>query len=257
MVVRLVEVHQRHKVVQISLVLNVENLILVVVHLMCISKLREFLEKVFTLLFLNLELAILNVEVEDPPNICTLELWNQLIHAISGDVWHITVVTSEQVENLGYLGLDLRYLLSKLLITSNGQRLDNDVENPFSFLLNLLWTWVESASDLDLELLWNVFFSDLDILSSSKEVINVFRHKLVLESLVSVFVSCRRLSSLFEDLLLDGSLLVDFLLLDGGAIDLLIIRIMNCGSNLFEFSWSALVLVDQLQILFIELLLGI
>jgi hypothetical protein len=206
------------------------------------------LEKIFALLLLNLEFAILNVEVENSPNISSLKFWNQLIHAISGDVWHITVVTSEQVEYFGYLGFDLRNLLGELLITCNGQRLDNYVENPFSLLLDLLRTWVESISDFDLELLWNILLSYFDILSRSKEVINIFRHKLVFESLMGIFVSCRRLPSLFKDLLFDGSLLVELFLLDGSTVNLLIIRIVNGPSNLFEFSWSTLVLVDELKI---------
>lgn len=256
-VVRLVEVHQRHKVIQISLVLDVENLILVVLHLIGISELGEFLEKILTLLLLDLELAILNIEVENSPDIFWLELWNKLIHTISSDVWYIAVFTSEEREHLGYLCLDLCNLLSKLLVTCNGERLDNDVENPFSFFFDLVLLGIESVSNFDLELLRNIFLSNILVLSRAEVVIDVLRHKLVLESLVSILVWCRRLTSLLEDLLLDGSLLIQFLLLDGRAVDLLVIRIVDGRPNFFEFSWPTLVFVDELQIFLIKLLLGV
>lgn len=68
-VVGLIEVHQRHKIVQITLILRVEDLILVVVHLVRVPELGEFLEEVVALLFLDQELPVLNVEIEDSPNI--------------------------------------------------------------------------------------------------------------------------------------------------------------------------------------------
>lgn len=95
MVVRLVKVHQWLEIVQISLILDVEDLVLVVLHLIRVSELRQLLEEVLALPFLDLEFAILYVEVEDFPNICRLELWDELIVAVSGDVWNVTVLTSE------------------------------------------------------------------------------------------------------------------------------------------------------------------
>jgi hypothetical protein len=68
-VVGLIEVHQRHKIIQITLILRVEDLILVVVHLVRVPELGEFLEEVVALLFLDQELPVLNVEIEDSPDI--------------------------------------------------------------------------------------------------------------------------------------------------------------------------------------------
>ena len=69
MVVGLVEVHQRNKIIQISLIFGVEDLILVVVHLIRVPELRKLLEEVVALLFLDLELSILDVEIEDSPDV--------------------------------------------------------------------------------------------------------------------------------------------------------------------------------------------
>ena len=68
-VVGLVEGHQRNEIIQISLVLGVEDLILVVVHLVCVPKLGELLEEVVALLLLDLEFSVLNVEIEDSPDV--------------------------------------------------------------------------------------------------------------------------------------------------------------------------------------------
>lgn len=248
MVVRLVEIHQRHKVIQISLVLDVEYLIFVVVHLIRISKLREFVEKVITLFLLDLEFSILDVEVENSPHIIWLQFWNQLILAISGYIRNITIVTPEKSENLGYLGLDVRYLLSKLLVTRNTQRLNYDVEDPLCLLLDLARRWIESVTNFNLELFRNILFSNLNILSRSKEIIDILRHELILERLLmQILISCGRLTSLLKYLLFDKSLLINLLLLDRRAINLLIIRFhSHSPSNLFEFSRPALIFIYKL-----------
>lgn len=110
-VVGLVEVHQRHEITQISLILRVEYLILVVVHLVRVSKLRELLKEVVALLFLDLELAVFNVEIEDSPDILCSKLRNELVLPVPGDVRDITVLAPEELEDFA----DLQFGLSKLL----------------------------------------------------------------------------------------------------------------------------------------------
>lgn len=112
-------------------------------------------------------------------------------------------------------------VLGKLLISGNAERLDHDIEDPLCLLINLSLIWIESVSNLDLELLWDVLLRDLKILSRAKVVINVFSHEFVLERLL-VFIGLGRLSFLLEDLLFDP-LFVDLLFFDETAVDLLVV----------------------------------
>lgn len=88
------------------------------VHLICVSKLRELREKVIALLLLNLELAILDVEVENPPDILRCELWDEITHPVFGDVWDITVLAPEQLKGLADLGFGISESLSTVMLPS-------------------------------------------------------------------------------------------------------------------------------------------
>lgn len=64
LVIRVVELDQRSKVIQVTDVLDVVDLVAVVLHRwlhLYASKLRDFSEEVFTLLLLQLELAVLDI----------------------------------------------------------------------------------------------------------------------------------------------------------------------------------------------------
>lgn len=179
------------------------------VHLICVSKLRELLEKVIALLLLNLELAILDVEVENPPDILRCELWDEITHPVFGDVWDITVLTPEQLKGLADLGFGISESLSTVMLSSVSQRLNDVVEDPVSLDLDLLVHRTKSVTDLDLEPLWDVFLNNFKILWSTEEVVYILSNKLVFELLTRVqlsylvFVNGGRLSSFFEDLFFD------------------------------------------------------
>lgn len=106
-VVRLVEVHERHEVIQVSLVLCVENLIFVVVHLIGISELRQLLEEVVALLLLDLEFAVLDIEIKDTPDIVRLQFRNEFILSVSRDVRNVAILRPEQLEDLAYFEFGL------------------------------------------------------------------------------------------------------------------------------------------------------
>ena len=179
------------------------------VHLICISKLRELLEKVIALLFLNLKLAILDVEVKNPPDIFRCELWDEITHSVFGDVWDITVLTPEQLKGFADLGFGISESLSTVMLSSVSQRLNDVVEDPVSLDLDLLVHRTKSVTDLDLEPLWDVFLNNFKILWSTEEVVYILSNKLVFELLTRVqlsylvLVNGGRLSSFFEDLFFD------------------------------------------------------
>ena len=84
LIIGFVEVHERLKVIQITLILGVENLILIMLHLNVISEFGEFAKEFIALFFLNLKLAILDIKVEDFPDVVGSQFWNELVLAVLG-----------------------------------------------------------------------------------------------------------------------------------------------------------------------------
>jgi hypothetical protein len=104
---RFVEVDQRLEIIEISLVLDVVNLILVMFHMnsitTCTSNFRDFGEEVITVFLLNLKLTKLNIHIEDFPDVILLKFWSESVHLILANVWNIIVLASEEFESLRYL----------------------------------------------------------------------------------------------------------------------------------------------------------
>lgn len=120
------------------------------VHLVGISELRQLLEEVVALLLLDLEFAILDVEIEDSPDVIGLEFRDQFVLSVPRDVRDIAILTSEQLEDFADFEFGLRDFLGKVLVSSDGEGVDDDVEDPLSFSLNFLLCRAESVSNLDL-----------------------------------------------------------------------------------------------------------
>lgn len=120
------------------------------------------------MLLLDLEFSILDVEIEDTPNIIRLKLWDELILPVPGDVGDVAILASEELQDLADLHLDLRDFLGEELVTCNGEGVNNDFEDPLSLFLEFLLRGAEPVSNLDLEPLWDVLLDDFKIVRSSK-----------------------------------------------------------------------------------------
>lgn len=179
------------------------------VHLVGVSELRQLLEKVVALLLLDLEFSVLNVEIEDSPDVLGLEFRDQLVLSVPRDVGDVAILTSEELEDFADFEFGLRDFLGKVLVSSDGQGVDDDVEDPLSFSFDFLLRRAESVSNFDLQSLRDVLLDDLEVVRSSKQVIDVLGHELVLERLglvhlcLLVLVGGCRLAPLLKNLLLD------------------------------------------------------
>jgi len=108
----LVEVNQSIVIFQIPMVLDVVNLINDVIDVLVLTEVLDLNKEVFDLLLLNLELSILDIKIEDSPDVCWFDLWTQQGLSILDDLRYIQQVTPEKVESLLDLLLDVFDLLS-------------------------------------------------------------------------------------------------------------------------------------------------
>lgn len=108
--VALVEINKRCKVVEVTQVLGVKNLVFVVLHdllLLFWAKLTDLGEELLALLLLYLELAVLHIKLEDTVDVSGVELGNKLVHSVASDEGNVTVLAAEESEGLLYLFFDL------------------------------------------------------------------------------------------------------------------------------------------------------
>jgi len=108
----LVEVNQSIVIFEIPMVLDVVNLINDVIDVLVLTEVLDLNKEVFDLLLLNLELSILDIKIEDSPDVCWFNLWTQQGLSILDDLRYIQQVTPEKVESLLDLLLDVFDLLS-------------------------------------------------------------------------------------------------------------------------------------------------
>ena len=94
------------------MVLDVVNLINDVIDVLVLTEVLDLNKEVFDLLLLNLELSILDIKIEDSPDVCWFNLWTQQGLSILDDLRYIQQVTPEEVESLLDLLLDVFDLLS-------------------------------------------------------------------------------------------------------------------------------------------------
>ena len=94
------------------MVLDVVNLINDVIDVLVLTEVLDLNKEVFDLLLLNLKLSVLDIKIEDSPDVCWFNLWTQEGLSILDDLRYIQQVTPEKVESLLDLLLDVFDLLS-------------------------------------------------------------------------------------------------------------------------------------------------
>ena len=94
------------------MVLDVVNLINDVINVLILTEVLDLNKEVFDLLLLNLKLSVLDIKIEDSPDVCWFNLWTQEGLSILDDLRYIQQVTPEKVESLLDLLLDVFDLLS-------------------------------------------------------------------------------------------------------------------------------------------------
>lgn len=252
LVVGLVEVHEVLEVVEFSQTVDVENLVLVVLNYLLgfvISHLLDSSEEVLAQLFLDHELAIFDVQLEDAPGEVWCQLRKKLILAHFCDIWDVTELLSEKAQAFGDFELYVLNLRGKGLVLSLLESIDDDLEYPLSLFLKLLVSWIEPILDFDLQSFRNVLFDYLEVLSSAKNLVDFLCDKLVLELhgnllLLSFIVRSSRLVSFLDCAL---SLRLNF--------DLDLLLIIRVDLVLFKPSLFALVFLNDFKVIFIKLLL--
>lgn len=243
-------------------------------HLNIISKFGEFGKELIALFLLDLELAVLNIEAEYFPNIVGRQLRNELVLAVLGDERDVETFAAEELQHFADLLLHLLDFGCEALLLRLLKRVDDDVEDPFRLCFDLSVYWVESASKLDLQPLRNVFFHNLEVLRCSKQVIDVFRHKFVLQTLAHVshlLVGGCAVTVLLEDLLLldliSGVLLLDLVTSLDMILDIVLSahfccwrvfrRIFLSFIEPFELPWPCFIFLEEIEVLLIEILFAV
>jgi len=94
------------------MVLDVVNLINDVIDVLVLTEVLDLNKEVFDLLLLNLKLSVLDIKIEDSPDVCWFNLWTQEGLSILDDLRYIQQVTPEEVECLLDLLLDVFNFLS-------------------------------------------------------------------------------------------------------------------------------------------------
>ena len=213
---------------------------------------------------MDLEFTVLNIDVEDEPNISWLQLRTEIVHLVPGDVGNIIVHASDVLDNLLDFYFDILDLLHQNHVSAGRKRVDVVIKDPSGLVIYLLFVRVESLGELNLESLGYILFSNLQISFSSEKIIDILGHEFILESLDLIHLGIesifRRIGidPLLENLLffnqIIGALLIKLLGFHRDLVSLnIIVGVINV-SNFFEFSTSSLDFLDNFKILIVEFL---
>lgn len=95
------------------MVLDVVNLLNDLVDVMTlITEVLDLIEEILDLFLLHFKFTILNVKVEDPPNVLIIQLWDQILFFVLRNERNIELVISDHLQHFVDLFLDVLDLLS-------------------------------------------------------------------------------------------------------------------------------------------------
>jgi len=144
-----------------------------------ITEILNLVEEILNLLLLNFKLTVFEVKIENFPDIISVQLWQQISNFIFGDERDIEKVRSEHLQNFENFVEVILSLLNTTLVVTRFILLPNNVVDPLSFLFELILSWMNSIFESDLESLWHIFVSNLLVLWSAKEIIDVISHEVI------------------------------------------------------------------------------
>ena len=179
-----VEIDEHLIISKLALTLGVVDLLDVSLYLLsCLLislELQEVLEEILNLSLDGFVLAILDVEVENPPDIFWVELRLQFVLLVHSDVGNIESVRPDETEHLLNLGGDT--LDSNLRDGFLGclESVDYFSVNPLSLILKFFFGGIKTVIEFYLQTLGNVPLLDLSILRSP-EVVVVLRLEGILQ----------------------------------------------------------------------------
>lgn len=189
-----IELDKAFIVLQISHIFSIVDLLNVVFEFMLSRvlvrlKSRHILQEVLDQSFLSQELSILDIKIEDSPNISRLQVWQQKMLIVLSNVRYVFEIGTEVLQSLDNLILDDLDLCRDKVLLSSFEAFDDVVEDPNSFILQLFWLWLETTCQLELEALWDVILFDIDVLLCAEQVIvDLFCDELVVPALQNSFL---------------------------------------------------------------------
>lgn len=95
-VVGLQEVDERNEVVEVTHIVGLGDLALVLLDPLLVADFLDLQEEVDALIFLDDELAELDVQVEDLPDALSVELGIEILHLVLGNVGHVVLFAAEE-----------------------------------------------------------------------------------------------------------------------------------------------------------------